>query len=162
MSPPEQQEEGAMALSDFIDEFQQDRIFIITGPPGGGKTTYARNLRQPGDIVIDLDYIAAALMLSTSAHEDKGDVLDAAWFVRDQLIKAVASGSIAYGRAFIIATTGAEKLREETGGTVVVVDPGMDETLRRIQADETMTDSEKKRRKDSAVGYYYRKARGKK
>ena len=34
---------------------------VIYGPPGCGKTTYANEIREDGDIVFDLDAIAATL-----------------------------------------------------------------------------------------------------
>lgn len=37
-------------------------VRVITGPPGGGKSTYVQENAHPSDVVIDLDRIAAALM----------------------------------------------------------------------------------------------------
>jgi predicted kinase len=46
-------------------------LTVITGPPCGGKTTYARQYAKPGDIVIDFDLIAQALgSLATHGHSD--------------------------------------------------------------------------------------------
>lgn len=36
-------------------------LFVVQGPPAAGKTTYVLERAQPGDLVIDLDRIAAAL-----------------------------------------------------------------------------------------------------
>jgi len=38
------------------------RVTLITGPPCAGKTTWARDRAQPGDIVLDQDAIGAAAM----------------------------------------------------------------------------------------------------
>lgn len=38
------------------------RIVVVIGPPAAGKTTWVRNTAKPGDVVIDLDAIARALM----------------------------------------------------------------------------------------------------
>ena len=38
-------------------------IYIVTGLPGAGKTTYVKNKMKPNDIVYDLDYIAEAIVL---------------------------------------------------------------------------------------------------
>ena len=37
------------------------KVFLINGAPGSGKTTYVQSRRQPGDLVLDLDYICSAL-----------------------------------------------------------------------------------------------------
>lgn len=36
-------------------------LTIVTGAPGSGKTTWVENQRQPGDLVFDMDAVAAAL-----------------------------------------------------------------------------------------------------
>lgn len=36
-------------------------VYIITGPPAAGKTTWVRDHAKPGDITIDFDTIAATL-----------------------------------------------------------------------------------------------------
>ena len=145
-----------MSIHDFIQDFQRDRIIIITGAPGCGKTTYARQHRERGDIVVDLDYIASALMLSTSAHDSRDEVLDTAWYIREMLIDAIINNKITYSKAFIIATRDAKKLQQRTGGTVVNLDVGLEETLRRIDSDTETTEEEKRHRKDLAFGYYYK------
>jgi hypothetical protein len=36
-------------------------IYIVTGPPAAGKTTWVEQHAQPGDITVDYDHIAATL-----------------------------------------------------------------------------------------------------
>lgn len=38
-------------------------LYIVTGLPGAGKTTYVKNCMKLNDIVYDLDYIAEAIVL---------------------------------------------------------------------------------------------------
>lgn len=140
---------------------QQDRVFIITGPPGAGKSTFARSHAGPGDIVIDVDYLAAALKLTESIPADYSDVLSAVVFIRDALIKAISTNQLTYGRAFIVTTQHAKRIQDQTGGKIITIDPGADETFRRIEADQTRSLEQQRRRKDIALKYYYSK-RGKK
>lgn len=43
-------------------------LWVITGPPCVGKSTWVRDHAQPGDIVIDLDRIALAITAETTPH----------------------------------------------------------------------------------------------
>lgn len=144
-------------MSRFYEEMkhmQSSRIFIITGAPGSGKTTYAKANRRTGDIVIDLDYLASALMLESNPHTDRQDVLDAAFFIRKQLIDAIESNSIIYNRAFIIATNDAQKLQHRLGGTIIDCDKGFTDTFDRIKNDDSTSDEQQKKRREYALAYY--------
>ena len=44
-------------------------LYVVTGPPCGGKSTYVREHAKPGDFVIDLDRLALAI---TSADFQTG------------------------------------------------------------------------------------------
>ena len=43
-------------------------LYVITGPPCSGKSTYARGLATPDDLVIDLDRIALAVAAEGTEH----------------------------------------------------------------------------------------------
>lgn len=138
----------------FDDEMRKDRIFIIYGPPGGGKSSYVRSRKEPADIVLDLDRICAAISMS-SIHGDHRAVYDTAWRIYDFMVDQIDAGSLNYDRCWIITTNQAKQIQAKTGGEIIEVDPGINETLRRIEADETTSEDEKRRRKDAALGYYY-------
>ncbi|MEV0616181.1 AAA family ATPase [Nonomuraea sp. NPDC050404] len=36
-------------------------LWVLTGPPAGGKSTWVRGRAQPGDVVVDFDTLAVAL-----------------------------------------------------------------------------------------------------
>lgn len=145
-----------------MDEaWRADRILIVTGPPGSGKTTYCRENRKHGDIVLDLDYIAAALEISRPGHQDRSGVIRTALAVYDFLIDAIDKGSLTYSRAFIITTNQARQIQAKTGGRIIRIDPGIEETMRRIESDPDCTVEERMHRKDQALKYYYQHQRRK-
>lgn len=45
-------------------------IYIVTGPPCVGKSTWVREHAQPGDVVIDLDRLALAITAENTNHHD--------------------------------------------------------------------------------------------
>lgn len=140
-----------------FEAMQNARVVIVTGPPGSGKTTYAKQNRLPGDIVIDVDYIAAALMLSNGIPKKYDDVLSTALFIREKMIDAIANNQLTYGRAFIITTGNARKIQDRTGGQIITIDPGIEETLRRIDSDTERDPDQRMHRRDLALKYYYRR-----
>lgn len=63
-------------------------VYIVWGPPAGGKTTYVRNNMEPGDLVIDLDYIKSGIsMKGKTAASD--NLLNVALKMRDYLYNMV-------------------------------------------------------------------------
>lgn len=50
-------------------------LYVITGPPAGGKTTWALARAKPGDIVIDYDRLAVALAGPGADSHNHGKVL---------------------------------------------------------------------------------------
>ena len=48
-------------------------LTVVTGPPCGGKSTYIKKNAQLGDIVIDMDEIAKALVFGEVGNHDYSD-----------------------------------------------------------------------------------------
>ena len=71
-------------------------LYVITGPPCSGKSTWVKEKAKPGDIVIDLDRIALAITAESTPHHDyPKHIRKAAIMLRKQ---AVAQ-ALAYSRA---------------------------------------------------------------
>ncbi|HJD68625.1 MAG TPA: ATP-binding protein [Corynebacterium kroppenstedtii] len=64
-------------------------LYIITGPPAAGKTTYIETHAKPGDIRIDYDAIANTLTGSpANNHEHKQHTKTVAEAARDAAMQA--------------------------------------------------------------------------
>lgn len=106
-------------------------ITLIVGPPGAGKTTYVQQHAKPDDLIIDYDQIKEALG-NNQGHERQGALHKATMTARNALLKSLRQGTAGVARAWIIsANPGAESMFPYH--RVIVVDPGLEETLLRAK-----------------------------
>ena len=148
----EQRVRGQKTLLEVEDEDepatqQSDKeVFIICGAPGSGKTTYASQHHQPGDLIVDMDTIVAALTGDEIAHPDYENILDVAIAVRNTLYNIIENGTGDWKRAFIITSSmndGAViALAKQLHATVHYMETTKEECKRRIANDKTRQDKE--------------------
>jgi hypothetical protein len=120
-------------------------LYVVTGPPAAGKSTWIEAHAKPSDIVIDLDRITAALSGPGSpgwnqnplqlrvAHRARYAAMHEAFELRDQV------------DVYLIHTMPSAKARakyKRMDARIVVVDPGRDIVMQRIEA---MRDPDMKR-----------------
>lgn len=129
------------------DNWKSNKIvYLISGAPGSGKTTYVQQHRQPGDLIIDMDTIASALTGDDSAHPDYGTVLDVAIAVRNAVYNIIERGAGNWNRAFVITSSGNKEtidaLAKQLHATVHYMETPKEECKRRIAADKTRKNKE--------------------
>lgn len=112
-------------------------IRVITGPPCAGKSTYVADNATPGDIVIDMDLIASAMVVDLEdAHDYSDDVRRIARSARKAAVReALQIGQVSRRTVWIVHTSpNADWLRiyRSFSAHVVTVNPGRDECLRRL------------------------------
>ena len=111
-------------------------LYVVTGPPAAGKTSWITAHAKPGDIVIDLDRIALALAgpgakpwdhdetLLKVAHRARFAAIDEAVTHRDK------------DDVFVIHTMPSEKATaryKRLEAKIVVVDPGKEIVMQRVR-----------------------------
>jgi hypothetical protein len=111
-------------------------VILICGPPCAGKTTLALHLQQPGDTLLDRDLIARAF---GSRHQ---------WRQGARMRKAAEAkmrsgldrvARMTTGRAVVVRCLPDQRdraaLAHMLGAEVRLLDPGIDECIRRAQGD---------------------------
>lgn len=117
-------------------------LIVVVGPPCGGKTTYARQRAQPGDIIVDWDALATALAAPDADPYDHGHaVRQCAFRARASAINEALkhAGDV---DVYLIHTAPRPEVLEayaRQGGRVVVVDPGMEVVVARCQAERPVS-----------------------
>jgi predicted kinase len=77
-------------------------LYVVTGPPCAGKSTWVRERAKPGDVVVDLDRIALAITAEdTPHHEYPAHIRKAAISVRKTAVSVALSYS-RVGMAYVI------------------------------------------------------------
>lgn len=109
-------------------------LYVITGPPAAGKTTYVQRHAKPGDIRIDLDHIANVLAgHETDNHTHTERVLTLARAARQAAITQALK--LEDGDVYIIHSNPnpAHRNRYKRQGAIFVdLDPGEDVVMSRL------------------------------
>jgi predicted kinase len=115
-------------------------VTVVMGPPLAGKTTYVHAHAKAGDLIVDLDYLWAALSLS-GVHMDHQNNRIFAWEARDAIIQQIGQGSnIPDHAAWVIGGFANKSSREATfqylrPKRVIVLETSAKECRSRIAAD---------------------------
>lgn len=116
-------------------------ITVLTGPPCSGKSTYIRKHAKAGDLQVDFDRLATCLGNDRS-HGASGLVKRAAQAAREAVEETILSaaerdaGSL--GDTWIIRSRlpgGLEERFTKAGAQILLLDPGKDECLARVERD---------------------------
>lgn len=109
-------------------------LYVVQGPPAGGKTTWVRTHARPGDVVVDLDALAAALTVGEPGHRHEQAVLRCArraWRVAvDEALACVDTVDV-----YVVHSMPSDQAMvryAEHGAHVVTCDPGREVVLARI------------------------------
>lgn len=109
-------------------------IHVVLGPPCSGKSTYVREHKKDGDIVVDFDRLAEALG-NDEKHAAPSPIKEVAFIARGAVIKEICKKDY---EAWIIHTKPTEfqrKLYDEAGAEYIEMDTDMQTCLERCEAD---------------------------
>jgi hypothetical protein len=111
-------------------------LYVVTGPPAGGKSTWVRGRAKPGDVVVDYDLLAGALSgpHRGDPHDHPEPVRTVAFKARTAAIRE-ALRHVDKVDVYIIHSMPKPEWLEtyrQHGAEIVVIDPGRDVVMARI------------------------------
>lgn len=116
------------------------QVYIISGPPGAGKSTYVQERAAGRDIVVDLDCIAQALR-GGELYGDNTAVMDAILNIRETLYDVISSRRGKWENAYVITTgRNAHEIAERLRGSLIELNTPKEVCKERILADDRRRD----------------------
>lgn len=112
-------------------------IYVLSGPPCAGKTTLALHLAQPSDVVLDFDRICRQLGSPNRYNHPRHIRQRAAeqMDMRIALLQVQPNNGDAYVIRWAPKPEDRERYAERLKATVWLLNPGMDECVRRAHLD---------------------------
>lgn len=137
---------NGIAFDEAGNVVQQANVFLVCGSPASGKTTYVAAHKKSNDLIVDLDYISAALMGEPGGvHQYNKPILSVLLEVRELLYQIIAARRGKWERAFVITTIADARemkaLADELRAKVVLMNATLEECLQRIKRDPSRTRS---------------------
>jgi predicted kinase len=129
-----------IAFDEHGNAVKGSNVFLVCGSPGSGKSTYISENKSERDLVVDLDYICAALNGNkVNIHFDNVSILSVALEVRNLLYNIIRKRSGKWNRAYVSNTnTNLGEIRaiaNDLGADIVLIDTPLMECIHRIRND---------------------------
>lgn len=119
--------------------------YIVHGSPGSGKTSYVRQHKENGDLVVDLDLIGQAISMEGKTSLPY-NLLGTALQVREFLYQTIEELDLNCKTVWIVAAlpkrAEREELSERLHAELVHIDTGEDECMKRAMNDPERKDFE--------------------
>jgi predicted kinase len=131
---------NGVAFDEDGNLIKQANVFLVCGSPASGKTTYVTEHKSRNDLVVDLDYICAALNGETgNVHLEHRPILSVALEVRELLYQIIQTRRGKWERAFVITTIADTRemkaIADELRAEIIIMDTTLAECIRRIRSD---------------------------
>ncbi len=115
-------------------------VFLVCGCPGSGKSSYVARHKTRRDLVVDLDYLCAALMGEPGElYLNHDPVISVALEVRTLLYEIISTRRGKWERAFVVTSAPhldeQRALARDLNAEIIMIDTPLDVCLERLQAD---------------------------
>lgn len=117
--------------------YKRRKIYLVYGAPLSGKSSFVDNVKEPGDLIIDMDNIWEAIS-GLPRYEKPNRLKSVAFKVRDCLLDCVKYRNGKYKDVYIIGgyplQSERERIIKEFGAEEIFIDVSMAECLERLKA----------------------------
>ena len=125
---------------------EKKNVFIVWGAPASGKTTYVREHRGKYDIVVDLDYLAAALSMRDDVQDKNSDAFFLALDARNFVYDLIAERKYNFDAVWIVTMLPERdkriRLQQKLRAELIHIDTPKPECLFRVKIDESRRDKQ--------------------
>ena len=136
---------GGLCWDESGNLIEKKNVFIVWGSPASGKTTYVREHKGKYDIVVDTDYLMAALGMS-SVEDKNGDAFFLALDVRNMLYDLIAERKYNFDAVWIVTMLPERdkriRLQQKLKAELIHIDTPKSECLLRAKVDELRRDKQ--------------------
>lgn len=123
----------------FEDSSDTRSVYVVNGAPGSGKTTWALQKMSPGDLLVDTDYLCAALCGTAALYTDHEPVLNLALDLSERLYDAIEKRHGKWNNAFVVTASSdkqkVDALVNRLGGQLIQMDTTLDQCISNIEND---------------------------
>lgn len=139
---------SGIAFDEDGNVVKQSNVFLVCGCIGSGKSSYVANHKTGADLVVDLDYICAALLGEPERlYRNAEAVLSVALEVCGLLYQIIRARRGKWKRAFVITSVAniAEQraIANELNAEIILINTPLDVCIERIRKDERRKGSHK-------------------
>lgn len=115
------------------------QVYIVYGSPMSGKTGYVRENMQPGDLVVDMDLLYQAMSMN-DLYNKPNCLLGNVKAVHNLIIDNIKTRYGKWNNAYIIGGYAdkykRDKLKEELGAELILINTSKEECIARLEMDE--------------------------
>lgn len=121
------------------------KTYIVYGSPASGKSTYVKEHKKEGDLVLDLDLIMQAISMEDKANI-ANNLLDIAIGIREYIYSRIEDKTVDSKNIWVIGLlpdrAEREALANRLGADVIYINATIDECLERANTDKQRIDKQ--------------------
>ena len=115
--------------------YERRHVYLVYGSPLAGKSSYVKENRTPGDLIVDIDRIWDCI--SDEGYMKPTSLKSVAFAIRDTLMESVKQRRGTWNTAYIIGgfplISDRERIQKEAGAELIFIDTPKEECLKRLE-----------------------------